>query len=124
LRFQFPSTRVDGFAFNSEDIDKLADVACNGGCYNSDVFVVNAAFEQAYDEHATVKKANDEECSAKQRAFNALVEAAKTLDDVLAVIELPAEIQERLGRKSTALVALSPDTLKSLKNDFAIKKAA
>jgi hypothetical protein len=123
LRFQFPSGRVDGFNFAYEE-NALCDLPYNGGCRTDVVYPVNAAFEKAYDDYAKDKKVNDDERDKKLASFNALVDAAKTLEDVLAAIDLPAELQKQLGKQCTALVALSPDSLKVLKHDFALKKAA
>lgn len=123
LKFQFPSGRVDGFRFDGDS--KVNDIPYNRACaYQGRVYPVDAAFEISYDDYGLLKKANDDEQSKRLASFYALVDAAKTLEDVLEVIDLPADVQERLGKKSQALVALSPDTLKSLKKDFAIKKAA
>ncbi len=124
LRFQFPSGRVDGVNFAPVDASRICDVPSGRGCYSSDVFPMDKAFEDAYDEHLTLKRANDEEERQRLASFRSLIEASKTLEDVLEVIDLPEDILERFGRKSTALVALSTDTLRTLKRDFAIKQAA
>jgi hypothetical protein len=124
LRFQFQSGRVDGFCFDPEDNSRICDVPSNRGCYSSDVFAMDKAFEDAFDEHAKLKKANNEEQWNKIAGFRALIESSKTLDDVMQVIDLPDELLERLGRKSAALVALSTDVLHGLKRDFAISQAA
>jgi hypothetical protein len=120
LQFQFPSGKVDGFYFKAED--NLQDLPSRGGCYSSGnvAYPVHAAFETAYDQYHVVKKANDQGRDARVRSFNALVNAARTLEDVLEAIDLPQELQERLGKKSQALVALNDDTLKALKRDFAL----
>ena len=124
LRFQFPSGRVDGCHFRPEDAPRICDVPSGRGCYNSDVFPMDKAFEDAYDEHLRLKRANDEEERERIASFRSLIEASKTLEEVLAVIDLPEDMLERLGRKSTALVALSNDALRSLKRDFAMTQAA
>jgi hypothetical protein len=85
---------------------------------------VDDEFETAYGKYFLVKKDNDQKYKQKVASLKSLIETAKTLDDVTDVIPLPSELLERLGKKSTALVALNPDTLKSLKRDFAIKKSA
>src|SRR5579864_1885410 len=124
LRFQFPSGRVDGVNFAPVDASRICDVPSGRGCYSADVFPMDKAFEDAYDEHTKLKRANDEEERERNAGFRSLIAASKTLEDVLEVIDLPEDILERFGRKSTALVALSTDTLRSLKQDFAIKQAA
>jgi hypothetical protein len=124
LKMQFPSGRVDGFAFNHKDEERICDLPYRRGCGNSDVFAVNEATESAFDSYALLHKSYREERNRKRSNLDALVESAKTLDDVLEVIELPAEVLERLGRKSQALVALSPDTLSQLKDDFKLATAA
>ena len=124
LRFQFPSGRVDGVHFAPEDASRICDVPSGRGCYSTDVFPMNKAFEDAYDEHIKLKRANDDEERERNAGFRSLIAASKTLEDVLEVIDLPEDILERFGRKSTALVALSTDTLRNLKRDFAIKQAA
>jgi hypothetical protein len=124
LRFQFPSGRVDGVYFSPADTQRICDVPSGRGCHNSDVFPVDKAFEDACDEYDKLKKANDEEARSRVASFRSLIVASKTLEDVLEVIDLPEDILERFGRKSTALVALSSDTLRSLKQDFAIRQTA
>ena len=124
LRFQFPSGRVDGFSFEYKE-ERLADLPYSNGCLAGTVYPVDARFEKLFDDYARIKKDNEKEKREKIAGFHALVVAAKTLDDILAVIDLPKDLQESIGKKdSTALVALSPDTLKSLKKDFALKQAA
>jgi len=124
LRFQFPSGRVDGYNFEPKDESRICDVPCGRGCYNNDVFPMDKAFEDTYDEHFRLKRANDAEERERVVSFRSLIEASRTLEEVLEVIELPEDMLERLGRKSTALVALSNDALRSLKRDFAIPQAA
>jgi hypothetical protein len=124
LKFQFPSGRVDGFTFNWGKNDPTPiDMPARSGCVSNDVFPMDKDFEAAYDEYAKVLEANKLALHAKERQFDALIDSAKTLEDVLDIIELPPEILERLGRKSTALVALSSETLESLKADFTLKAA-
>lgn len=124
VKFQFPSGRVDGFAFFYEDESKLADLPSRHGCLDSVVYPMSEGFETTYDKYAKVKHANDGEYEKKIVSFKTLVYAAKTLDDILEAIDLPDELQKRLGKQCTALVALSPDSLNSLKRDFALKTAA
>ena len=122
LKFQFPSGRVDGFTFVSpaEIVDLPYSKSCHYG--NNDVFPVNAAFEKAFDEHAKLKLENDGRQTEKNREFMAFLTACQFLDEVLDVISLPDDIRKRLGHTSTALVAVTPETVKSLKATF--KKAA
>ncbi len=127
LKFQFPSGRVDGFTFNKRNDDgpSINDLPYRRGCgyANGDVFPMDEAFETAFDMHAKERDANLAEIRRKEAEFFALVDSAKTLDDVLSVIELPEAILERLGRKSTSLVALSKESLDRLKADFSLKAA-
>ncbi len=121
LKFQFPSERVDGFRFS--DDAKVVDMPyCRGCGYNSEVFSVSAATEKAYDEHAKLKLENDKKHQEKLNQFNAFLTACQFVDEVLDVISLPEDLRKRLGQSSTALVAVTPETLKSLKATF--KKAA
>jgi hypothetical protein len=120
LRFQFPSQRVDGFSFKYET--PIADVPIKNGCFSGEVFPVDAAFEEAFDEYATLRKANDKLENDKSQCFRAFIIACVYLDEVLEVIELPEEIRERLGHRSTGLVAVTPETVASLKATF--KQAA
>jgi hypothetical protein len=124
LRFQFPSGRVDGYNFAPEDETKICDIPSCRGCYSGDVFPMDKVFEDAYDEHIKLKRANEEEERKRVASFRSLIESSRTLDEVLEVVDLPTDILERLGRKSTALVALSTDVLHGLKRDFAITQAA
>jgi hypothetical protein len=120
LRFQFPSQRVDGFSFKLQT--PIADMPYKNGCFSGEVFPVDAAFEEAFDEYATVKRANDKFQNDKWQSFRALAIACVYLDEVLEVIELPEEIRERLGHRSIGLVAVTPETVASLKATF--KQAA
>jgi hypothetical protein len=124
LKMQFPTGRVDGFTFDYKDEQRLADLPYRWGCGSSDVFAVDEATETAFDSYQLLQKAYREERSRKRANLESLVESAKTLDDVLEVIELPAAVQEQLGKRSQALVALSPDTLTQLKDDFKLAAAA
>jgi hypothetical protein len=120
LKFQFPSGRVDGFSFDGKD--PLADMPSR---YRSDdVYPVSEAFEKAFDDYAAVRKLNQDNERTKYAAFESLISSAKTVEDVMEVIELPPDLLERFGRKCTALVALSRDDLTRLKKDFALSKAA
>lgn len=122
LKFQMPSSRVDGFTFNA-DCD-LADIPHRRGCgyYNNDVFPVTEAFEKAFDLHAKHKLEADKLEQEKIGQFRGFLNACKTVEDVLEVISLPEDIRKRLGADSTALVAVTAETVKSLKATF--KKAA
>lgn len=122
LKIQMPSGRVDGFSFNADCA--VADIAYNRHCsyLNSDVFPVSEAFEKAFDLHAQHKSDADKLQQEKYGQFVSFLNACKTVDDVLEVIPLPEDIRKRLGADSTALVAVTPETVKSLKATF--KKAA
>lgn len=122
IKLQFPSGRVDGFTFPSDA--KLADIPYCKSCYygNSEVFPVSASVEKAFDEHAKLKTENDKKEGDKTREFLGFLLACQYLDEVLDVIPLPEDIRKRLGQSSTALVAVTPETVKSLKATF--KKAA
>jgi hypothetical protein len=122
LKFQFPSGRVDGFTFASDS--EIADLPYRAGCYygSNDVFPVTEKFEKAFDDHAKLKAANDDTQKTKLDEFFSFLNACQFIDDVLDVIPLPGDIRKRLGHESTALVAVTPETVKSLKATF--KKAA
>lgn len=118
LKFQFPSGRVDGFRFELEDA--VVDMPCKAGCYSSsgDVFPVSEKFEKAFDDRAKLKTENDKKQREKLNQFYSFLAACQTVDEVLEVITLPDDIRKRLGHTSTALVAVSSDTVKSLKATF------
>lgn len=119
LRLQFPSGRVDGFNFSKEDA--VADLPCKAGCYsNNDVFAVSEAVEKAFDGHAKEKAENDKKKNEKLGQFYAFVNACQTVEEVLDVIPLPDDVRKRLGHASTALVAASPESIKSLKATFKV----
>ena len=124
VKFQFPSGRVDGFYFPSEEAG-LADMPYRRHCLTHAAFAVDdEAIEVAFDAYHTARTANDKEQRQRGTVFDAMLQAAKTLEDVMEAVELPAELLERLGRKSTALIALSSDDLKRLKQDFALANIA
>jgi hypothetical protein len=118
LRFQFPSGRVDGRSFPPEA--SLADMPKNSGCYMGEVFAVSVECEQIFDAHAAEHQANYQLGTDKNRQFLAFVAACKTVEDVLEVIGLPSDIRERLGHRSTALVAVSPESVTALRETFRI----
>lgn len=122
LRFQFPGGRVDGFNFRADA--EIVDMPASRGCgyLSNDVFPVTAAFEKAFDDYAKVKAENDKKLTEKTGEFASFLAACQYVDEVLDVIPLPEDIRKRLGHSSTALVAVTPETVKSLKATF--KKAA
>jgi len=122
LKIQFPSGRVDGFSFKSDAA--IVDMPYQAGCHYSsqDVFPVTAAVEKAFDEYAKLHADNDKEQQTKFNEFHAFLTACRFVEDVLEVIPLPDDIRKRLGHRSTSLVAVTPDTVKSLKATF--RKAA
>lgn len=122
LKFQMPSGRVDGFTFNADC--EVADIPYRKSCYygNGDVFPVSEAFEKAFDLHAELKSDADKLEHEKHQQFISFLNACRTVDDLLEVIPLPEDIRKRLGADSTALVAVTAETVKSLKATF--KKAA
>lgn len=122
LKFQLPSGRVDGFTFANDAA--LADMPYSRGCgYGSnDVFPVTTAFEKAFDEHAKLKADSDRRQQEKAQEFLNFLGACQYVEEVLDVIPLPEDIRKRVGHESTGLVAVTPETVKSLKATF--KKAA
>jgi len=119
VRFQFPSGRVDGFYFPSEE-KGLADIPYRRNCTTDAAYPVDAAIEAAFDGYHKARTANDKEQHRRTSAFDSLLRAARTLEEVMEAIELPPEVLGRLGQKGTALVALSSDDLTRLKQDFAL----
>jgi len=122
VRFQFPSGRVDGFYFPSDET-ALADIPYRSSCTTDAAYPVEAAVETAFDGYHKAHTANNKEQYKRTSAFDSLLHAARTLDEVIEAIDLPPEVLERLGHKTTALVALSSDDLKRLKQDFALTQA-
>ncbi len=118
LKFQFPSGRVDGFTFPHDTA--VADVPYTRGCSygTSDVFAVSAGAESAFDAHAKLKAENDKQQHHRISEFRGFLEACRYVEDVLDVIPLPDDLRKRLGHTSTALVAVTPETVKSLKAAF------
>ena len=122
IKFQMPSGRVDGFTFKADCA--MADIPYKKSCVygNNDVYPVSEAFEKAFDAHAKQRAEADKLENEKYGQFIAFLNACKTVEDVLEVISLPEDIRKRLGADSTALVAVTAETVKSLKQTF--KKAA
>jgi hypothetical protein len=118
LRFQFPSGRVDGRSFPSDA--PLADMPRQSGCYSGEVFAVSAECEQVFDAYEAEYQANYRLRDAKNRQFMDFVTASRTVEEVLEVIDLPSDIRERLGHRSTALVAVSPELVAALRETFRI----
>jgi hypothetical protein len=118
LRFQFPSGRVDGksFAFDAP----LADMPNRGGCYSGEAFAVSAECEQVFDAHAAEFQANYRLRDDKRRQFLHFITVSRTVEDVLEVIDLPVEVRERLGHRSTALIAVSAESVSALREAFRI----
>ena len=122
IRFQFPSARVDGFYFPHDEA-ALADIPHRSSCTTDAAYAVEADVETAFDGYHKASTANNKEQYKRIAAFDALIHAARTLDEVTKAIDLPPEMLERLGQKATVLVALSSDDLNRLKHDFALTKA-
>ena len=122
LKFQFPSGRVDGFNFSCTD--QIVDLPYCRGCgySNGDVFPVTAAFEKSFDEYARLKTESEKQQQEKIQEFANFLGACQYVEEVLDVIPLPDDIRKRVGHESTGLVAVTPETVKSLKATF--KKAA
>jgi hypothetical protein len=118
LRFQFPSGRVDGRSFPFDA--SLADMPKQSGCYSGEVFTVSAECEQVFEAYAEEFQANYQRKDDKRRQFLAFVTASRTVEDVLEVIDLPADIRERLGHRSAALIAVSPESVSALRETFRI----
>jgi hypothetical protein len=118
LRFQFPSGRVDGRSFRSDA--PLADMPQPSGCYSGEVFAVSAECERVFDAYEAEFHANYQLKDVKRRQFLEFVAASRTVEDVLEVIDLPAEVRERLGHRSTALIAVSPESVSALRVTFRI----
>ncbi len=116
LRFQFPSGRVDGRNFPSDAT--LADMPKHGGCYSGEVFAVSAECEQAFDAYEAEFTANYRLRDGKKQKFLSFLMASRSVEEVLEVIDLPAEIQERLGHRSAALVAVSAESVSALRETF------
>ena len=76
----------------------------------------------AFDEYSKLKVESDQRENEKGKEFLAFLAACQFLDEVLEVIALPEDIRKRLGHSSSALVAVTPETVKSLKATF--KKVA
>ena len=123
IRFQFPSGRVDGFYFSHEETG-LADAPYCRSCKTDAAYPVDAATESALDGYQKTRATNDKERQKRISAFDSLICASKTLEEVMEAIDLPPDVLERLGRKTTALVALSTDDLKRLRTDFSLANAA
>jgi hypothetical protein len=115
-RFQFPSGRVDGRMM--PDDAPLADMPRHSGCYSGEVFAVPATCEQVFEAYAAEFAANCRIRDERTRQFTNFVTACRTVEDVLEVIDLPADIRNRLGHRSTALVAVSPESVAALRETF------
>ena len=118
LRFQFPSGRVDGRSFPHDA--PLADMPQHRGCYSGEVFAVSAECEQVFDTYEAEFQANYRLKDDKRRQFLDFVTASRTVEEVLEVIDLPADIRERLGHRSTALIAVSVESVSALRETFRI----
>jgi len=118
LRFQFPSGRVDGKSFPSDA--PVADMPQYSGCYSGEVFAVSAECEQVFDAYDAELEANYRLRDDKRRQVLDFVTASRTVEDVLEVIDLPADLRERLGHRSTALIAVSAESVSALREAFRI----
>ena len=115
---QFPSGRVDGRSFPSDT--PIADMPQHAGCYSGEVLAVSAECEQALDAYAAECAENYRLRNDKVCQFTDFLRACRTVEDVLLVIDLPADIRERIGHRSTALVAVSPEAVTALRQTFEI----
>ena len=73
-----------------------------------------------FDAYEAEVQANYRLKDDKRRQFLDFVMASRTVEDVLEVIDLPADIRERLGHRSTALIAVSAESVSALRETFRI----
>ncbi len=73
-----------------------------------------------FDAYAAEFQANYRLKEDKTRQFMDFVTASRTVEDVLEVIDLPADVRERVGHRSTALIAVSPESVSALRETFRI----
>jgi hypothetical protein len=92
----------------------------HGGCYSGEVFAVSAECEQVFDAYAAEFQANYGLIHDKRRQFLHFITVSRTVEDVLEVIDLPVEVRERLGHRSTALIAVSAESVSALREAFRI----
>jgi hypothetical protein len=118
IRFQFPSGRVDGQMFPN-DIS-IADMPQDRGCYQGEVFAVPAECEEVFDAHAKEFQDNYRLNYETRNQFISFLRACKSVEDVLEVIDLPTDIRDRVDHRSTALVAVSPESVTALRETFRI----
>lgn len=117
LKFSFPSGRVDGFSFNKQD-GYPKDIPNSRGCGNWEVFIANEELEKTINEHTKLSSENKEARFRKITDVRSLINYAKYIEDVLEVIKVPKELEQKLLAKSTSLVALSSDVIKRIQADF------
>ncbi|MGE4043410.1 MAG: hypothetical protein AB7F35_01060 [Acetobacteraceae bacterium] len=97
----------------------LADIPGYMGCYNSEVFPCDPSLAEASDEWSAAREKVEKARRERQSGYQAFIYAAKTLEDVEAVVPLPAALRASLGATPNALVAANEKTLASIREDFA-----
>jgi hypothetical protein len=98
---------------------RLADIACYGGCYNNEVFPCDAAFEELADRREKLVAERSKLISDKVSQYHGFIEACRYLEEVEAVVPLTEEIRNKLGAQSRSLTVISPEVLSGIKADFA-----
>ncbi len=118
LRFQQTSTgRVFGVEFYARS-DGLADLPRLHGCNSRDVFPAGDDLLNAYEVHEKLRDDNKRQREVKFAEYAAFLAACATVEDVEAVVPLPADLRTALTGSSTALVAISQESVADLRAEF------
>jgi hypothetical protein len=129
LRFTLADTgRVFGVDFHQPGVlrieAKLADIPYRRGCYNTDVYPCDAAFESLADRWEKQMNERSLLISERKREYDGFLLACRYLEDIEAVVPLTEEIRNKLGAQSRSLTIISADVLSSIRSDFAQGAAA
>ena len=99
--------------------EALAEIPSHRGCYSRETYPCDQALADAADHYLEVKARAEDARRAKYDEYSAFVYAARTLEDIEAIVPLPQDLRAALGATPNALVAVNENTLASIKQDFA-----
>jgi hypothetical protein len=111
---------IDFFHYHDNDAAKaagLADLPNAGGCNSNEVFPVNAKSAEIMEKFIALKNAAHEKRKEKLQHYRSFLAACNTVDEFNDVVPLPDDLKQRY-LSGGALIAINPDTISSIKNDF------
>ncbi len=92
----------------------------SGGCNNNTVFEGTKELKKVIDKFDLAVEEFTKFSKQKMSDYSSFVDTCKNLEDIEAVIPLPEELRTRITGKTSALVCINPDIIKSIASDFKV----